>query len=166
MKKILLTILLAASVSANAATVSINGTNYEVNTARGTFKDLATTLQSQIWWRNQDSANAFAHAFGPGQGNPLFLHQEYLGILWTGSTYDSASTGLPQFYSTNEQYLFATAKLSQPAPMAEGPIPAVEFWQAPITAVELSQVPIPAAAFMFAPALLGFLGLRRRSKQA
>jgi hypothetical protein len=30
----------------------------------------------------------------------------------------------------------------------------------------LNPVPIPAAAFMFAPALLGFLGLRRRSKQA
>jgi hypothetical protein len=30
----------------------------------------------------------------------------------------------------------------------------------------LTTVPIPAAAFMFAPALLGFLGFRRRSKQA
>jgi hypothetical protein len=30
----------------------------------------------------------------------------------------------------------------------------------------LNPVPIPAAAFMFAPALLGFLGLRRRSKRA
>jgi hypothetical protein len=29
-----------------------------------------------------------------------------------------------------------------------------------------SEVPIPAAAFMFAPALLGFLGLRRKSKLA
>lgn len=30
--------------------------------------------------------------------------------------------------------------------------------------VSVSAVPIPAAAFMFAPALLGFLGLRRRAK--
>jgi hypothetical protein len=30
----------------------------------------------------------------------------------------------------------------------------------------LSPVPVPAAAFMFAPALLGFLGLRRRKMQA
>ena len=29
---------------------------------------------------------------------------------------------------------------------------------------EINAVPIPAAAFMFAPALLGFLGLRRRAK--
>mgnify|MGYP000633196763 CR=1 FL=1 len=28
----------------------------------------------------------------------------------------------------------------------------------------LNQVPIPAAAFMFAPALLGFMGLRRKAK--
>ena len=28
------------------------------------------------------------------------------------------------------------------------------------------QVPIPAAAFLFAPALLGFLGLRRKAKLA
>jgi len=32
--------------------------------------------------------------------------------------------------------------------------------------VSVSQVPIPAAAFLFAPALLGFLGLRRKAKQA
>ncbi|HDY84904.1 MAG TPA: hypothetical protein ENH74_04375, partial [Methylophaga sp.] len=30
----------------------------------------------------------------------------------------------------------------------------------------VSAVPIPAAAFLFAPALLGFMGLRRKSKQA
>jgi hypothetical protein len=29
-----------------------------------------------------------------------------------------------------------------------------------------SAVPIPAAAFMFAPALLGFMGLRRRAKNS
>jgi len=31
---------------------------------------------------------------------------------------------------------------------------------------DISAVPIPAAAFMFAPALLGFMGLRRRAKSA
>ena len=30
--------------------------------------------------------------------------------------------------------------------------------------VGVSEVPIPAAAFMFAPALLGLMGLRRRAK--
>lgn len=33
-------------------------------------------------------------------------------------------------------------------------------------ALATSAVPIPAAAFLFAPALLGFLGLRRKAKQA
>ena len=33
-----------------------------------------------------------------------------------------------------------------------------------ITVSSVSEVPIPAAALMFAPALLGFLGLRRRAK--
>jgi hypothetical protein len=32
--------------------------------------------------------------------------------------------------------------------------------------VSLQAVPIPAAAFMFAPALLGFMGLRRKAKNA
>jgi hypothetical protein len=32
------------------------------------------------------------------------------------------------------------------------------------TSADISNVPIPAAAFMFAPALLGFLGLRRKVK--
>ena len=31
-------------------------------------------------------------------------------------------------------------------------------------AAQLSSVPVPAAAFMFAPALLGFMGLRRKAK--
>ncbi len=31
-------------------------------------------------------------------------------------------------------------------------------------AAQLSSVPVPAAAFMFAPALLGFIGLRRKAK--
>jgi len=30
--------------------------------------------------------------------------------------------------------------------------------------IRINEVPIPAAAFMFAPALLGFMGLRRRAK--
>jgi hypothetical protein len=29
-----------------------------------------------------------------------------------------------------------------------------------------SEFPVPAAAFLFAPALLGFLGLRRKTRQA
>lgn len=31
---------------------------------------------------------------------------------------------------------------------------------------EVSEIPVPAAAFLFAPALMGFLGLRRKAKQA
>lgn len=30
--------------------------------------------------------------------------------------------------------------------------------------LNVSEVPVPAAAFLFAPALLGFLGLRRKAK--
>jgi len=33
-------------------------------------------------------------------------------------------------------------------------------------APDVSEVPVPAAAFLFAPALMGFLGLRRKAKQA
>ncbi|MFT7234600.1 MAG: hypothetical protein ACI9QV_000162 [Methylophagaceae bacterium] len=33
-----------------------------------------------------------------------------------------------------------------------------------LDAIEVNAVPIPAAAFLFAPALLGFLGLRRKTK--
>ena len=34
------------------------------------------------------------------------------------------------------------------------------------TSFEVSPVPIPSAALLFAPALLGFMGLRRKAKQA
>ncbi len=35
-----------------------------------------------------------------------------------------------------------------------------------ISIAKVSEVPIPAAAFLFAPALLGFMGFRRKAKQA
>ena len=35
-----------------------------------------------------------------------------------------------------------------------------------ISIAKVSEVPLPAAAFLFAPALLGFMGLRRKAKQA
>jgi hypothetical protein len=35
-----------------------------------------------------------------------------------------------------------------------------------ITFGEVSEVPVPAAAFLFAPALLGFMGLRRKAKNS
>jgi hypothetical protein len=34
------------------------------------------------------------------------------------------------------------------------------------TLTNVSEVPVPAAAFLFGPALLGFLGLRRKAKAA
>jgi hypothetical protein len=45
-----------------------------------------------------------------------------------------------------------------------------DFWYedtgAAITVGSVSQVPVPAAAFLFGPALLGFIGLRRKAKKA
>ena len=41
---------------------------------------------------------------------------------------------------------------------------AVALGEVAFSTSEISEVPIPAAAFMFAPALLGFMGLRRRAK--
>jgi hypothetical protein len=35
-----------------------------------------------------------------------------------------------------------------------------------IRVVTVSEVPVPAALWLFAPALMGFLGLRRKSKEA
>ncbi len=43
---------------------------------------------------------------------------------------------------------------------------ALDYAELTVTTEELSQVPVPAAAFLFAPALLGFMGLRRKAKQA
>lgn len=39
-------------------------------------------------------------------------------------------------------------------------------WYETVYVRDVSAVPVPAAAFMFAPALLGFIGLRRKAKDA
>lgn len=40
----------------------------------------------------------------------------------------------------------------------------IEFLAVWTPSIEVSEVPVPAAAFLFAPALLGFMGFRRKAK--
>ncbi|WP_413171632.1 hypothetical protein [Anabaena azotica] len=63
--------ILASSASpAQALVFNVGGTNYDVTTVTGTYNDLATTLQSQVWWGNSALAQQFAQTVNIQLGLP------------------------------------------------------------------------------------------------
>lgn len=115
-----------------------------------TTRSIPLQERIQTWLRHYKTryggiAEAFARAVAGDRIPTTFAVTrpgEYTVNGWSVTTYLDGSQNIEGDigFHTNVIYRYATA--------------------------EVSQVPIPAAAFMFAPALLGFLGLRRRSKQA
>jgi hypothetical protein len=166
-KAMLFFVALLFSVNVNAATLSIstsgssNATqavglnNGAVVTASGTanvderdtwtsFFDVYTDVDTYAvieWSFNPESAVSSAHlGFATGGGLPLeFLvdgNESHIGLLTAGTVNSVA------FLMVTSTALAYTVSVTA--------IPAA--------------VPVPAALFLFAPALLGFMGLRRRAK--
>ncbi len=79
-----------------------------------------------------------------------------------GHSQTFVSSGL----STPETFLFDSGFVGASSVSWTQPLSSLEFHQFDNININnnISSVPIPAAAFMFAPALLGFLGLRRKVK--
>jgi hypothetical protein len=145
MKKfLLLPLLLCVTLNGYAATVTVDGTTYEVTAAAGSFNDLSAELVNQVWWNNGALAESFTNELRsqlggpnpPSEYGPLFayapLPSGYVGYSWNG--------------------LFGVTE--------EIPIPSLSF---PITFAVASPIPVPAAAWLFGSALLG-LGVVKRRK--
>jgi len=83
-----------------------------------------------------------------------------VSFVGTQAVLNSASGGLVLFENINSLTITNVNNND-----ANNPIPGkIDGYDLAFHAVAVSEVPIPAAAFMFAPALLGFLGLRRKAK--
>jgi hypothetical protein len=71
--------ILASAAAANAATFTVNGTDYDVTTVSGNFISdfsLRAQLQSQVWWGNQSLAQQFARTVGSSLG---FVNDDFFG---------------------------------------------------------------------------------------
>ena len=72
--------LLAGPLAANAVVVTVNGARWDVSTLTGSYNDLSSTLNTQVWWGNTALAASFAETVGgnlgtPNQGiGPLFAY--------------------------------------------------------------------------------------------
>ncbi|MFM7408225.1 MAG: hypothetical protein ACKO3K_16605 [Cuspidothrix sp.] len=63
--------ILAGASAANAATFTVNGTDYDVTTVSGIFNSdssLRQQLQQQVWWGNESLAQQFARTVGSSLG--------------------------------------------------------------------------------------------------
>jgi hypothetical protein len=60
----------ALGSEAQAATITrtVNGVSYDISTVEGTFEDLRSTLESQVWWGSLDAAAPFATAVSDAFG--------------------------------------------------------------------------------------------------
>jgi hypothetical protein len=67
---VLAALLLCGTMPANAVIVEVDGEQWHVATATGTFTSLSSQLQSQTWWADFERAKSFATALGNGLGYP------------------------------------------------------------------------------------------------
>ncbi len=71
-----LALLLIPAQAADAITVTVAGTTYELGTTTGSFDDNATLLQSQPWWASTSKATVFALALlGTGSADPSYYYR-------------------------------------------------------------------------------------------
>lgn len=86
MKKLLLAAVLMMSLQAHASlivTVTVDATDYDIITLRGSFNALHSTLEGQAWWGMPELAEDIARAVGAdfgfpnsgGSAGPLFAYE-------------------------------------------------------------------------------------------
>jgi hypothetical protein len=169
MKKILLaSTLLAASFSINAATVNLDAltsTNLnpvELNLTAGTYNvnPFAGAFTSWNAWGSSTGCDSTGANCSKGWINNYSITTPTETIFTSNSIrYASANLALLNSLSTSFTLLSdATVKFFINDSNYGDNIGGMSL--------NVSAVPIPAAAFLFAPALLGFMGLRRKAKNS
>jgi hypothetical protein len=165
---ILLGLLIMAPITANSATVNLNAltnTNLnpvELNLTAGTYNVTPTAGKFTAWnaWGRTTGCNNAASSCTRGWINNYSITTPTETIFTSNfGRYATPELALLNALSTSFTLLSdATVKFF----IADSP------YRDNVGGMSLnvSQVPIPAAAFLFAPALLGFMGLRRKAKNS
>ena len=162
---ILLGLVIMAPITASAAVVDLNSTSnlnpvelnltagtYNVNPFAGTFTswnawgpttgcDNAGANCTKGWINNYSIDTSETAAFLISDGG-RYSTPELALLNSLSTTFTLLSDATVKFFINDSNYNDNTGGMS----------------------LNVSAVPIPAAAFLFAPALLGFMGLRRKAK--
>ena len=174
-KKIFLTIGLffIASITANSAIVDLNARTTTtsnpvlLNLTAGTYdvSPFAGTYTAWNAWNNVSGCDNNGENCSKGWINTYSIDTPETGPFITGDSnirYLTADLALLNALSASFTLLSdATVKFFISDSNYTDNIGGISL---NVTLARPNEVPIPAAAFMFAPALLGFLGLRRRAK--
>ncbi|WP_272011622.1 VPLPA-CTERM sorting domain-containing protein [Roseovarius sp. ZX-A-9] len=152
-----MTLLAAAALAlsiavpaANAATVTVNGSDWEINTVRGTFGDIEGVLTSQVWWGDRAVAIDFAEVVGDTLGlpnfgirGPSFSYVEAFDPKWVSSAFWNSPLSIVSELNTDKT--------------------AFRTWA---VATPVAPIPIPASGLLLLTGLAGVAGLKRRKKRA
>ena len=93
-------------------------------------------------------------------------HADDYNLYWDGSSIGTTGFGIQKLFELDTTAAIHTLEVDWLNPISGG-----SWYNISINALSseipsVGEVPIPAAAFMFAPALLGFMGLRRKAKNS
>ena len=163
MKKVMFIIVgLLVSVSVNAATLSWNS----VDTTWQTFESASLITATKNFNESNNQAYTRTLSFNVADG-PATL--DGLLVETTDAQFDIASVSLAG-NSLVFNALTSRWNLNNLVVLATGTYDFVidinNVIKGGLLNVQISQVPVPAALLLFAPALLGFFGLRRKAAVA
>jgi len=194
MKKLLLSVLLVAGFSANAAVISMGSslhpafTYSSVNTLHGAtyssgsgYESVANATStdfvaynpyeaspSTFTWASAGTFDLNDFIIAGAWGSQTLSITGYNGNSLVGSAYHAVTTAASTFtanWSALTHFIIETGTdyVYQSNLSGSG-----QHWA--LNDIRINEsvgaVPIPAAVFLFAPALLGFLGFRRKAKAA
>jgi hypothetical protein len=112
-----------AAKPAQAATFSVNGTDYDITTVTGTYNQffedsLTIQVQSTPWWRYPSLATQFANVVGTDLGvNVLFMVGTY-GVPATGIVVQDSSV----LYGLTTSRTFAVGSVAAPTSAVPEPL--------------------------------------------
>ncbi|TAF09216.1 MAG: hypothetical protein EAZ77_05785 [Nostocales cyanobacterium] len=125
--------IVASASTANAATFTVNGTDYDITTVTGSYNSLSSQLQSQVWWGNQTLASQFATIVGSSLGissyvGPTFAYGVTGGGMFTfanGYAYTSLVNGVTGYSPevSNPSAVYAIATVATPSTPVSVPEP-------------------------------------------
>ena len=145
-------VLLACTTTANfAATLTINGNDYDISTVTGTFLEHKTILESQVWFGDQALATQVAE----------------FSFATDGAYAQNGSHGAYAVFSTEalgvgfSPFIVGTREFGE----VRGPISGSNE-QVFAIAAPISAVPLPAGGLLLLSGLAGAFGLKRRKKHA